>query len=116
MLRTGVVVVRRTTRVSLSSSSMARVVSETATVRVCPAWLRPRAIFCPQTTMTPVAEARRCTRMGSDGDLGGGERVGPGAQQHPGGGVVEHERVLLDADAGQLPAEDLRREQAVGAE
>src|SRR5262245_45661415 len=132
MLRTGLVVVRRTTRVSVSSSSMARVVSETAMLRVCPAWVRPRAIFWPQTTITPVALARRCTRTGSDGGragrgpggtgaaqpghLGRGERVGPGAQQHPGDGVVEHQRGGLDADAGQLAAEDLRGEQPVGAE
>ena len=37
-----------------------------------------------------------------------GERVGPGAQQGPGGGVVEHQRGGLDADADQLPAEDGR--------
>ena len=43
-------------------------------------------------------------------------RVGPGAQQHPGGRVVEHQRVLLDADADQLPAEDLGGEQPVVAE
>jgi hypothetical protein len=59
MLRTGLVVVRRTTRVSASSSSIARVVSETAIATVCPAWIRPRAIFWPQTTITPVALARR---------------------------------------------------------
>jgi hypothetical protein len=37
MLRTGWVVVRRMTRVSPSGNSMARVVSETMTVTVCPA-------------------------------------------------------------------------------
>jgi hypothetical protein len=37
-------------------------VGETATVRVCPAWTRPRVIFCPQITIIPVAEARRFTR------------------------------------------------------
>jgi hypothetical protein len=67
-----VVVVRRTMRASASSSSIASVVSDTAMVRVCPAWMRPRAIFCPQTTITPVALARRCTRMGSQGGQGGG--------------------------------------------
>ena len=36
MLRTGVVVVRRTTRVSLSSSSMAWAVSEIATANAAP--------------------------------------------------------------------------------
>jgi hypothetical protein len=35
------VVVRRMTRMSPSRSSMARVVSETSTVTVCPAWARP---------------------------------------------------------------------------
>ena len=50
------------------------------------------------------------------GGLIWGERVGPGAQQHPGGGVVEHQRGGLDADAGELAAEDLRGQQAVGAE
>jgi hypothetical protein len=42
MLRTGWVVVRRMTRMSRSPSSMARVVSETSTVMVCPAWARLR--------------------------------------------------------------------------
>jgi hypothetical protein len=36
MLRTGMVAVRRTMRVSWSSNSMASVVSETAMVSVCP--------------------------------------------------------------------------------
>lgn len=39
---------------------------------VCPAWVRPRAIFWPQTMISPVAEARRCTRSGSNGGRGGG--------------------------------------------
>ena len=60
MLRTGVAVVRRTTRVSAPSSSIASVVSETATVKVFPAWTRARATFCPQITITPVALERRC--------------------------------------------------------
>src|SRR5215468_3367838 len=128
MLRTGWVVVRRMTWVSPSVNSMARVVPETMTVTVCPAWLRPSAIFCPATRITPVAEMRRCTRMGSlggrggragaaqPGHLGRGERVGPGAQQGPGLGVVEHQRVLFDADADQLSAEDLGGEEPVLAE
>ena len=80
--------------------------------------------------ITPVAEARRWTRIGlgggawrrpgradaaQPGHLGRGERVGPGAQQGPGCGVVEHQRGGLDADAGQLPAEDLGGEQPVAA-
>jgi len=40
----------------------------------------------------------------------GGERVGPGAQQDPGSRVVEHQRVLPDTDADELPAEDLGSE------
>src|SRR5215472_7788329 len=71
MLRTALVVVRRTTRVSASSSSILSVVSLTAIATVCPAWVRPRAIFCPQTSITLVAEARRC------GGRGGGS-VRPG--------------------------------------
>ena len=47
MLRTGWVVVRRMTRVSPSANSTARVVSETWTVTVCPAWERPRASRTP---------------------------------------------------------------------
>jgi hypothetical protein len=46
MLRTGWVVVRRTTRTSSSSSSIEKVVSETRTVTVWCLWTRPRAAFC----------------------------------------------------------------------
>ena len=123
MLRTGVVVVRRTTRVSASSSSTARVVSDTCTVTVCPARARPRANLLAAdhdhaggagASLHPDRLGRRPGRWpggagaAQPGHLGGGERVGPGAQQYPGGRVVEHQRVLLDADADQLSAEDLR--------
>jgi hypothetical protein len=37
----------------------------TATGTVLPAWWPPRAILCQATMMTPVAQARRCTRMRS---------------------------------------------------
>jgi hypothetical protein len=43
----------------------------------------------------PVADARHCTRIGSDGGRGGG----------PAGRVVEHQGGGLDADADQLPGE-----------
>jgi len=43
-------------------------------------------------------------------------RVGPLAQQHPGAGVVQHQHDGLDADADQLPADDLGGEQSVRAE
>jgi hypothetical protein len=86
MLRTDVVVVRRTTRGSASSNSIARVVSETWTVTVYPAWTRPRAIFRPQTTMTSVAEARRCTRAGSEGAGAVARRGGRRAAGRPGRG------------------------------
>ena len=43
-------------------------------------------VFCPQTTMTPVAEARRCTRTGSDGGRGGGPAGGRRAAWLPGRG------------------------------
>ena len=72
MLRTAVSVVLRTTRVSPSVSSIARVVSETATVTVWCACPRPRATFWLATMITPVFEARRCTRTGSVEGLGTG--------------------------------------------
>lgn len=46
-------------------SSMARVVWAACAVTVAPACMRPRETFCAATTMTPVAEARRCTGTGS---------------------------------------------------
>jgi hypothetical protein len=72
MLRTGWVVVRRMTRTSPSSSPAARVVWETSTVTVWCLWMRPRAIFCPTTMITPVLLARRWTRTGSAEGRGGG--------------------------------------------
>jgi hypothetical protein len=45
MLRTGWVVALRTVRLSWSSRSMVIVSAATWTVTVCPAWIRPRAIF-----------------------------------------------------------------------
>ena len=62
-LRTGWVVVRRTTRVS-SGSSIVSVVSLTCTVTIARAWMRPRATFCPTTMMTPLLLATRCTVTG----------------------------------------------------
>ena len=72
MLRTGWAVVRRTVRLSLSSRSMVTVWSAAWTVTVCPAWMRPRAIFCPATMMTPVLLARRWAVTGSVDGRGGG--------------------------------------------
>src|SRR4029077_18274538 len=37
-----------------------------------------------------------------------GQRAGPGTQQDAGGGVKEHQGVLLDPDGHHGPAEDLR--------
>ena len=37
-----------------------------------PAWMRPKAGFCPATMITPVAEARRWTRTGPAEGWGGG--------------------------------------------
>jgi len=37
-----------------------------------------------------------------------GQWAGPGAQQFPGGGIEEHQRGFLDADADPAAAEDLR--------
>ena len=100
-------------------------------VRVWRAWARPRAIFWPQTTMTPVALARRCTRIGSDGGRGGGPAGRAPRSRATWAGVSGLGRVRsstrvagsknisvcwLDADADQLAAEDLRGEQAVTAE
>ena len=50
----GLVVVRRTMWVSPSPSSIAKVVSETAMVRVRRAWARPTPTRWPQTETTPV--------------------------------------------------------------
>ena len=49
VLRTGVVVVRRTVRVASVPRSMVKTVSATWTVVAWPACSRPTAIFCPQT-------------------------------------------------------------------
>jgi hypothetical protein len=72
-------------------------VAATWTVTIWSAWIRPRAIFCPATMMTPVLLATCWTVTGSADGRGGeqpglvpGQRAGPGAQQHPGGGVEEH--------------------------
>lgn len=110
MLRTGRVVVRVTTRVSSSPRSIAMVVSETATVTTCPAWIRPRETGCRQTRMTQVAATRRCTVTGSLDGRGGarrhgrraagnlldGQRVGADPQQLPGVGVEEHQQGRFD--------------------
>ena len=47
--------------------------------------------------------ARRGRAPRRRGHLSRSERVGPGAQQLPGGRVEEHECGGLDADADQLP-------------
>ena len=45
--------------------------SATWTVTICPAWMRPKALFCP-IMITPVLLARRWTVTGSDDGRGGG--------------------------------------------
>ena len=97
--------------------------SATWTVTMRRAWMRPRAIFCPATMITPVLLAtalhgdrlgrwpgRRPGRAGAAQPAGlvPGQRVGPGAQQLAGFGVEEHQRGLLDADRDAAAAEDLR--------
>jgi hypothetical protein len=72
MLRTAWVVVLRMVRVSSPARSMVMVCSATWTVTTTPAWMRPRAIFCPATMMTPVLLARRWAVMGSAEGRGGG--------------------------------------------
>jgi hypothetical protein len=71
ILRTAWVVVRRTVRVS-SLRSMVMVSAATWTVTTWPAWMRPRAIFCPAIMMTPVLLARRWAVTGSADGRGGG--------------------------------------------
>ena len=72
MLRTGWVVVRRTTRVSSLARSMVIVSAATWTVTMRRAWMRPRAIFCPATMITPVLLATRWAVTGSvEGRVGG---------------------------------------------
>src|ERR1700691_812838 len=122
MLRTGWVVVRRTVRLSWSSRSMVIVSAATWTVTVCPAWMRPRAIFCPATMMTPVLLARRWAVTGSvDGPgrrpggpgsahragLVPGQRARAGAQEFAGLGVEEHQGGFLDPDRDAAAGEDL---------
>lgn len=131
MLRTGVVVVRRTTRVSASSSSIASVVSETANCDGLPGVAAAQGDLLPAdhddaggagAALDPDGLHRRPWRWpgwpgaAQAAGLFAGQRVGPGAQQDPGLGIVEHQRVFLDADADQLAAEDLRGEEPVGAE
>src|SRR5713101_6714847 len=72
MLRTAWVVVRRTVLVSWSSRSMVMTSAATWTVTTCPALLRPRAIFCPATMITPVLLARRWAVTGPVAGRGGG--------------------------------------------
>jgi hypothetical protein len=114
MLRTGWCVALRTTRVSASGSSTARVISETSTVTVRYLCSRPSATFWPATMITPVFEARRWTRIGSVEGRGigptgrvrwrvtaspGWKGIGSGAEQLAGDGVEEHQRCsFLDAD------------------
>src|SRR5262249_54860084 len=62
-------------RVSSPPRSMVMVCPATWTVTTRPAWMRPRAIFCPATMMTPVLLARRCTVTGSADGRGGGPAV-----------------------------------------
>ena len=115
----------------VAARSMVMVSAATWTVTICRAWMRPRATFCPATMITPVLLARRWTVTGSVGGarwwpgragaaqqpgLVPGQRVGPGAEQLAGVGVEEHQRVLLDADATQPPAEDLRGDAVAAAQ
>jgi hypothetical protein len=120
---TGRLVVRRTVRVS-SSSSMASVCSDTWTRTARPAWTRPSETRWRQTVITPVVLTRRWTVTG----LGPGprrwtggpgaleperllrrERVGAHAQQLARLRVEEHQRLRLDADDHGPSAEDLGR-------
>lgn len=77
--------------------------------------------------MTPVLLATRWAVTGSAEGPGGagaaeqpglvpGQRAGPGAEQDPGGGVEEHQGVLLDPDRDQHAAEDLRRDVVASAQ
>src|SRR5512132_1779720 len=72
MLRTAWVVVRRMVRMSSPPRSMVMVCSATWAVTTRAAWMRPRAIFCPATMITPVLLATRWTVMGSVLGRGGG--------------------------------------------
>ena len=54
MLRTAWVVVRRIARVPSPPRSMVTVCPATWTVTICPAWMRPKALFCPTIMITPV--------------------------------------------------------------
>jgi hypothetical protein len=65
MLRPGSVVVRRMVRTSSPPRLIVMVCSATYTVTTRPAWMRPRAIFCPATMTTPVLLARRWAVTGS---------------------------------------------------
>ena len=80
----------------------------TWTVTICRAWIRPRAIFCPATMITPVLLATRWAVTGSVEGRGGGPAgraprssrawsqvsgLGRVREQDPGGGVEEHQRV-----------------------
>jgi hypothetical protein len=127
---TGRLVVRRMVRVS-SSSSIASVCSETWTVTVRPAWMRPSATGWRQTVITPVALTRRWTVTGSAAGawwraggaralqpsrVFGGQRVGAHAQQLARVGVQEHQRVRFDADDHGAAAEDLGGEHLAAAE
>ena len=77
-LRTESVVVRRKVRCPPSSSSTVIVCSATWTVILRWAWVRPRAIFCPTTMITPLLNARRCTVIASTGGRVG---VRPGGRR-----------------------------------
>ena len=107
MLRTGWLVVRRTTRVSPSSSSIARVVSETCTVTVWCRWIaaegdllagdhdhagvRGPALHPDRFGRGPGRWPGRAGAAQPDG-LAGVERVGSGAQQLAGVEVEEQQR------------------------
>jgi hypothetical protein len=120
---TGRLVVRRTVRVS-SSSSMASVCSDTWTRTARPAWTRPSETRWRQTVITPVVLTRRWTVTG----LGPGprrwtggpgaleperllrrERVGAHVRQLARLRVEEHQGLRLDADDHGPSAEDLGR-------
>ena len=131
MLRTGWVVVRRTVRVSSPPRSMVIVSAATWTVTIWRAWMRPEGDLLPGdhddagVAGQPLDGDRLGRRAGRrPGGAGAaqqpglvpGQRAGPGAQQDPGGGVEEHQRVLLDPDGHQHPAEDLRGDVVAAAE
>src|SRR5207253_1178368 len=141
MLRTGWVVVRRTVRVSSPPRSMVMTSAATWTVTIWRAWMRPRAIFCPATMMTPVLLATLWAvtglaegRGGEAGQVRGGQvradRLDPGSadaqvdhlgagperDHHPGACRAEPELLAQDlhVPAGRHRPGELHRSAAIG--